>query len=134
VIAALAIAPGASARLQHDPCGTNRRVHIRPGGLHCGGVFEIPGLQTWTPPHADRPPTCNRNDEEIPGINVHHPAGGHTGDWDYWTTNGEWILWNGVAQFYTGAHGQAIGVVPFLHNWRSSPWSVRIFFRCAKRY
>jgi hypothetical protein len=129
-VCALAIgAAPASARLGHDPCGENKRPHINPHGIHCGGVFEIPGHRTWWMPHEDRAPGCHYNTEEIVGFH-----GLNVGDWDYWTLHSSWVLWNGGWHSAQGAHFQVINVFPSFHNWGPAPWPVRVFFRCAHRY
>jgi hypothetical protein len=54
------------------------------------------------------------------------------GDWDYWTRDGAWVLWNGrTSRARLGAGGQVINIDPDLHNFTHSPWPARLFFRCV---
>ena len=124
------IASPASARVPHDPCGTNEAAHITSGGLHCGRVFKIPGHRTWQLPSGDEPASCGRHDVIDGAIDRRHHGGWTDGDWDYWTHNGEWILWNGFMSVERGAEGQPIGLRPFFHNWGGNEWSIRVFFGC----
>ncbi len=122
----------ALARRPADPCGDNQSAHVTATGLHCSGVFEIPGHRTWAVPSEVRAKSCDSATQVIAGIN--HWTGGAAGDWDYWTKNGEWVLWNGTLHAAVGKHDQPINVLGYFHNWGSSPWAVRVFFNCAARY
>jgi hypothetical protein len=133
VVLAVGIGPasGGSARRADDPCAGNARPHVNQHGLHCGGVVEIPGHRTVEYPVTDRAPSCDGNTEEIAGAIFGDPS---LGDWDFWSKNGEWVTWNGLGSYSRGAHGQPINIRPSFHNWGSSPWQVRVFFRCVRRY
>lgn len=127
----------ATARVAHDPCGSNRESHVASHGLHCGAIFEIPGHRTWLLPIDAAPPDCPKG-ESIPFNGSHHTA--HTLAWDYWTYHGEWVLWNG---FYKIEHNGPVTdganhvpgrfgpkIYPFLHNFGLHPWAVRVYWEC----
>jgi hypothetical protein len=124
-------ASGASARVATDPCHGNPKAHVSPRGVHCGAIFEIPGHRTWEVPSADAAPSCESSTQEIPGI-PHPHLTVRFGDWDYWTQQGEWITWNHLSStVHLGQHNQVINIRPHFHNWGSSSWPMRIYFRCV---
>ena len=127
-IAAAFTAQGASARVPHDPCGTDHAAHVT-GHLHCGRVFEIPGHRTWKLPTGDEAHGCDPVGGVIGGLQFYRGQG-LGGNWDYWTRNGEWVLWDGRGHFVRGVHGQPINVIPTFHNWGGSPWEVRVYLTC----
>jgi hypothetical protein len=138
-IGAVVAVPAASARSAHDPCGSDQAEHVQ-GSLHCGRVFEIPAHHTWELPENDMAPRCYPRSrwflgavapaEAVEGA-AHYRGPGLSGDWDYWTRNGEWVLWNGSGHMPRGQDDQPINVRPWFHNWGAHPWPVRVYFKCT---
>jgi hypothetical protein len=150
-------APVASARVADDPCDQNPLPHITANGLHCGGIFGVPGHQTAWTPEKELPPACAKT-EDIPGFgNIGRmglESAAHTAKWDYWTGEGRWVLWDGgfdvkgwerwvdrsnaiprlVYPIGGGQRPQQIYAVtqirPRFHNWSNKAWPVRVYFHC----
>jgi hypothetical protein len=130
LVAGAVTAPSAGARTSVDPCGTLEGPALTHWRDHCGRVFEIPAHRTWQPRERDLPPDCSANVGQVAGLRHLGSGIGLGGDWDYWTQNGEWIVWTGLVEAIKGNHGQPINVSPFFHNYGSRPWAVRVFFDC----
>ena len=138
----LVAAQAASARTADDPCGSNPHRHVAGGGLHCGAIFTVPGHRTWYTPGFNSgclDPRCNTGDAPPicpSGQGIRHFGSPAIGEWDYWTKEGKWVVWDGGAHesyYFTGPNDtQKVldGLWPRFHNWWHEGWEVRVYFYC----
>lgn len=136
-------APAAGARVAHDPCQeAGEFLHGQPiGGLSdeelaartdhylvCGPRFHVPPGATHEVNHHSH--EC-RHGWKVGGTKANIANRDHA-HWDYWTHNGEWMLWNGLGKWvWRGSY--AVKLLPQMHNWNlAQSWEGRVFTTCVK--
>jgi hypothetical protein len=150
-VAVLSLAGTAQARTAINPCPSaefSRSAIAENAVRACGNRFEIPAAQTKHDPTDYDAIAGPEGEAEDRGIGC--PAGtlvagskrtrfGRTpglsvARWDYWTTDGQWVAWDGQGSTGPARGGLSSGwfyVRPTYHNWSPWTWSTQTFFMCV---